>query len=248
MQTVIDRDCVCTDVRNQLAMIKTMAGNVAQLARQLLLIAAADGEIVTLVDVRDTILQLVPLIERILGNNNRLQTSIEDRLWPVQGSAETIGDILLPLVTNASEAMPGGGTLFIRARNVTKTQRQAQLGNAAFGTHFLLVEVTDDGIGIPEEIMCRVFEPFTTTKGPDPEVQERVAKRLAAYGLDATAIEAKVMQSCHSQVAELDRSLASAESRRMKAIRALAELRGALRHRITNGNRTSATDAEGSQA
>jgi two-component system cell cycle sensor histidine kinase/response regulator CckA len=166
MQTVIDRDCVCTDVRNQLAMIKTMAGNVAQLARQLLIIAAADGEIVTLVDVRDTILQLVPLIERILGNNNRLQTSIEDRLWPVQGSAETIGEILLPLVTNASEAMPGGGTLFIGARNVTKAQCQAQLEDAALRTDYLLVEVTDDGVGIPEEIMCRVFEPFTTTKGP----------------------------------------------------------------------------------
>jgi len=78
----------------------------------------------------------------------------------------------------------------------------------------------------------------------DREVQERVAKRLAAYGLDATAIEAKVMQSCHSQVAELDRSLASAESRRTKAIRALAEFRGALRHRITNGNRASETEAE----
>ena len=64
-----------------------------------------------------------------------------------------------------NEAMPGGGTLYIRARNVTKAQSQAQLKSAAFAADYVLVEVTDEEIGIPEEIMCRLFEPFATTKG-----------------------------------------------------------------------------------
>lgn len=75
----------------------------------------------------------------------------------------------------------------------------------------------------------------------EPKVQKRVAKRLADYGLDATAIEAKVLQHCCSQLAEFDRLLASAESRRMKAVRAVAEYRASLRCHIADADRASAS-------
>ena len=76
------------------------------------------------------------------------------------------------------------------------------------------------------------------------EVQERVSKRLARYGLDATAIEAKVLQSCYSSLADFDRLLASAESRRLKAVRALAEYRASLRRHIARDD--DADKGEGS--
>ena len=164
MQTVIGDERISVDVRDKITMIKMMAGSVSQLAWQFLVITGTQDEILT-IDLRDTILQLTHLIERLLGENNRLQTSLDDGLWPVQVDEMTIGEILLSLVANAREAMPGGGTLCIRARNVTKAQCQAQLKSAAFAADYVLVEVTDEGIGIPEEIMCRLFEPFATTKG-----------------------------------------------------------------------------------
>ena len=74
----------------------------------------------------------------------------------------------------------------------------------------------------------------------DQDVQKRVAQRLEEFGLDATAIEARVLQHCRSQLNEFDRLLASAESRRLKAVRALAEFRSSLRRHIATSNRASA--------
>lgn len=73
----------------------------------------------------------------------------------------------------------------------------------------------------------------------DQEVQQRIAQRLEEFGLDATAIEAKVLQSCSSRLGEFDRLLASAESRRTKSVRALAEYRSSLRRHIRTKKRAS---------
>jgi hypothetical protein len=70
----------------------------------------------------------------------------------------------------------------------------------------------------------------------DVEVRKCIAQRLEHYGLDATAIEAKVLQNCCSELSNFDRLLASAEARRLKAVRALAEFRSSLRRHITNAS------------
>jgi hypothetical protein len=76
----------------------------------------------------------------------------------------------------------------------------------------------------------------------DPEVQRRTAKRLDEYGLDATAIEARVLQQCCSELADFDRLLASAESRRIKAVRALAEYRASLSRHVTKNKPAPASE------
>jgi two-component system cell cycle sensor histidine kinase/response regulator CckA len=165
MQTVIGDESISSDVRDKISTIKMMAGNIAQLAWQLLIISGTQDALRTVIDVRDTVLGITSLIERLLGDNTRLQTSFDEDLWPIQGDAEQIEQILLPLVVNAREAMPRGGTLRIRAHNVTKAECKAELKNADLATDYVVVELADEGTGIPNDIMGRLFEPFGTTKG-----------------------------------------------------------------------------------
>jgi two-component system, cell cycle sensor histidine kinase and response regulator CckA len=165
MQTVVRDDYLSPDVRDKITMISMMAGNVAQLARQFLIIIGAHDDSLAVFDVRDTISDLTSLFECLLGKNNRLQLLLDDDLWPIQGDAQKICDMLVPLVVNAREAMPRGGTLCVRARNVTKAQCKIESRGAGFDAEYVLVEIADEGIGIPKEIMCRLFEPFATTKG-----------------------------------------------------------------------------------
>jgi len=165
MQTVISDETASPDVRDKITTIKMMAGNVAQLARRFLIITGAQDDLTTVLDVKHTILQSAPLIEHLLGGNNQLQISLDDDLWPIQGDPEKLDCILIPLVVNAREAMPKGGTLCIRARNVTKAQCKTVSKSEGFAADCVLVEVADEGIGIPKEIMYRLFEPFATTKG-----------------------------------------------------------------------------------
>jgi hypothetical protein len=102
------------------------------------------------------------------------------------------------------------------------------------------------------EVMCspdvNAWELFEEAKEmafaffSDVEVRKCIAQRLEHYGLDATAIEAKVLQNCCSELSDFDRLLASAEARRLKAVRALAEFRSSLRRHITSASTSDVTN------
>lgn len=165
MQAVIDDETVSPDVHDKITTIKMMAGNVAQLARQFLIITGAQDQLPAVLDVKQAILQSAPLIKRLLGENNWLQISLDDDLWPVQGDTQALDHMLIPLVVNAREAMPKGGTLCVRARNVTKAQCKKLSKSAGFAADCVLVEMADEGVGLSKDIMYRLFESFATTKG-----------------------------------------------------------------------------------
>ena len=94
---------------------------------------------------------------------------------------------------------------------------------------------------VDDKASAIAFDWFSSAK-----TKKRVAALLASYGLDTTAIEAKVLQVCSSRLAEFDHLLASAESRRLKAVRALTEYRALLaRHLVATGN---VTESDGARA
>ena len=68
------------------------------------------------------------------------------------------------LCVNARDAMPNGGTLLIRAENVTVDENYVSLNSEAKTGPFVMVEVADTGKGIPPVLQDRIFEPFFTTK------------------------------------------------------------------------------------
>ena len=79
----------------------------------------------------------------------------------VHGDADGLQQVFINLIMNALQAMPGGGTLTVRAR--AETRRKEGLEVAA-PQDFVVVEVADTGPGIPEEQQSRIFEPFYSTK------------------------------------------------------------------------------------
>lgn len=93
---------------------------------------------------------------------------------------------------------------------------------------------------VDDKASAIAFDWFSSAK-----TKKRVAALLASYGLDTTAIEAKVLQVCSSRLAEFDHLLASAESRRLKAVRALTEYRALLaRHLVATGSVTESDRAK----
>ena len=91
--------------------------------------------------------------------NIRIETDISPDLWIVEIDPSELQLALFNLAFNARDAMPGGGVLRISARNqVTNDDRLGLAGR------YVVIEITDDGSGIPPEVLPRVFEPFMTTK------------------------------------------------------------------------------------
>ncbi|MDH3252508.1 MAG: ATP-binding protein, partial [Ignavibacteria bacterium] len=79
----------------------------------------------------------------------RLSLELRSSLPPILGSSERLKQVVLNLVINARDAMPGGGVLTIAA---------------SAGSGSVCIEVSDTGVGIPPEVRERIFEPFFTTK------------------------------------------------------------------------------------
>jgi two-component system cell cycle sensor histidine kinase/response regulator CckA len=151
-------------VRRTLDSLEICVGRGADLIRQILTFArGVQGERVPVQmrhivrDTREVILQTMP-------KSVELDADIPNDLWMVTGDATQLQQVFMNLCLNARDAMPNGGTLSIRARNVLLEEGDiaSNLGLAA--GPYLFVEVSDTGTGIPPEIQAKVFEPFFTTK------------------------------------------------------------------------------------
>ncbi len=95
------------------------------------------------------------------GSNVRCEFSIPDDLWPVHMDEGQINQVINNLVINAQQAMPNGGTVRISVENMTIG---AELGLPLEPGAYIKVSVEDEGTGIPEDHIQRIFDPFFSTK------------------------------------------------------------------------------------
>ena len=104
------------------------------------------------------------LIERLIGENVDLEVVHGRDLGLVKVDQGQFEQVVINLAVNARDAMPGGGTLTIRTANVHQ-ERQLRRGHEAMPAgNYVLIEMTDTGVGIPKENLARVFDPFFSTK------------------------------------------------------------------------------------
>jgi len=92
-----------------------------------------------------------------------IRRDLSGDLFPVMGDQGQIEQVLYNLYVNAADAMPSGGFLFLRTKNVTHEEIKGKFYRPKPGT-YALIEVTDTGIGMDEGTKDRIFEPFFTTK------------------------------------------------------------------------------------
>jgi len=136
----------------------------ADLTRRLLAFARRQPLRPETTSVNELIDGLARLLRRMLGENVALTLHPAAGLWPVVVDPAQLEATLTNLATNARDAMPKGGRLDIVTRNVSiDASYAAQHADAAQGD-YVLIEVSDTGTGIPQELLGQIFEPFFTTK------------------------------------------------------------------------------------
>lgn len=145
--------------------IKRNANRAAVLVRQLLAFSRKQTMRPAVLNLTDVVGDLRMLVDRLIsGTNVKLEVDYGRDLWPVRTDLSQFEQVLINLCVNARDAMPSGGTILIKTRNVTADDagsfQQADLPSE----DFVMIEVSDSGTGIPPEIMDKIFEPFFTTK------------------------------------------------------------------------------------
>lgn len=104
------------------------------------------------------------LLERSLGETIAIETGLAEDLWMVEVDPNQLESALLNLAVNARDAMPLGGKLTIKARNLVLGEADARPAKGMAPGSWVEIEVCDTGTGISPDIISRVFEPFFTTK------------------------------------------------------------------------------------
>ena len=92
--------------------------------------------------------------------DHRIQ--VDEELWMVEADEGQIGQVIQNLALNAAQAMPMGGTITITARNVSA--RQKELPSVLRQGNYVVMSIKDSGIGIPEQYLPKIFDPYFTTK------------------------------------------------------------------------------------
>ncbi|NUQ10950.1 MAG: PAS domain-containing protein [Gemmatimonadaceae bacterium] len=135
----------------------------SSLTRQLLSFARRQSFVSRVLNLGTFIEEATPLLRRVVGDQVRLELDLARDTPCVRFDPTQLEQVLVNLAANARDAMPEGGTMTITTRRHTVPDAGLTPGNLDPGEYVVLA-VTDTGIGMPGHVRARIFEPFFTTK------------------------------------------------------------------------------------
>ena len=144
--------------------IKQNANRAASLVRQLLAFSRKQTLRPEVLNLTDVLADLRTLLARLVGNSIKLKVDHGRDLWPIRADIGQFEQVVVNLAVNARDAMPQGGDLMVRTKNVPVEECKAYGYRELVPADYVLVEVEDSGTGIPPEVLKKIFEPFFTTK------------------------------------------------------------------------------------
>jgi PAS domain S-box-containing protein len=144
--------------------IQLAADRATTLTRQLLAFSRKQLLELKVVDVNAIVLDMERLLRPLIGENVEFTTSLAPEAAHTRADAGQLEQVLMNLVVNAKDAMARGGKLTIETRNIVVDENHRRGQTFIRPGHYVLLAVSDTGMGMDKETQSRIFEPFFTTK------------------------------------------------------------------------------------
>src|SRR5262249_25895841 len=143
--------------------IKQNANRAASLVRQLLAFSRRQTLRPEVLDVGEVLADLTMLLRRLIGEKVTLEMIHGRDLWPVKTDLSQFEQVIVNLAVNARDAMPDGGKLEVRTSSISAADCARYPYKEMPAADYVLVEVKDTGVGIPAELIEKIFEPLFST-------------------------------------------------------------------------------------
>jgi two-component system, cell cycle sensor histidine kinase and response regulator CckA len=149
-------------LRSHVAEVRRAGEHAATLTRQLLAFSRRQPLSPRLIDLNELVLNLESMLRRLLGEDVIIRHLLDPESPVVMADLAQLEQVIVTLALNARDAMPTGGQLTFATRVVMLDDRQSHAEGVRPG-RFVLLTVSDTGVGIPADMVGHVFEPFFTT-------------------------------------------------------------------------------------
>jgi PAS domain S-box-containing protein len=151
-------------VQSSLEEVLKASQGAAVLTRQLLAFSRQQLVEPTVFNVNDLVVAIDKMVRRLIGEDIELVTRTDPKLGNVRMDRGQLEQVLMNLVVNARDAMPQGGKLRIETANVVLDSEYPRKHSDVTPGEYVMLAVSDSGMGMSEEVKTRIFEPFFTTK------------------------------------------------------------------------------------
>ena len=151
-------------LRGNLDEIQTATERAASLTRQLLAFSRRQVMEMKVLDLNTLLRNLHKMLSRVISEDIELVTLLAEDLGRTRADVGQIEQVIMNLAVNAKDAMPSGGKLTIETANVELGEFYASSHVDVIPGHYVMLSVSDTGVGMTPEVRERIFEPFFTTK------------------------------------------------------------------------------------
>jgi PAS domain S-box-containing protein len=162
-ETLLEELQETSPLRAQVLEIQAAGRRAADLTRQLLAFSRKQMLKPQVLQPNSIVSGISNMLHRLLGEDIQICLHLDSEVGQIQADPTQLEQVLLNLAVNARDAMPDGGRLTIETHNVEMQEPAATLEGAPPG-QYVVLQVTDTGCGMSEDVKARIFEPFFTTK------------------------------------------------------------------------------------
>jgi|GEM_PF-3552665 len=149
---------------SDLTNILDAAQRASVLSRQLLTISKKQKRNPKVLNLNESILNLLQLLKRITGEDITLELILDENIKEIKFDPSQLDQVLVNLIINARDAIENNGKIFIATKNTTYSKSNLAGDLLTTEGEYVVISISDTGCGIPKKIINEIFEPFFTTK------------------------------------------------------------------------------------